>query len=202
MIQISELRLGPKESQNDQRIALSKLTSRLNEVIRAINSFDSIGGTGGSGGGTGLQGPTGIAGTAGITGPTGPTGPSLTRTTVTITTAIIGAGSTENGTVVIAKGAILYSIAADVDCRVILYSSAADRTADAGRSLGTPAPPGKGVLAEFGFNFSVRSIDMGPLIPVCNADGVPISSIYYAITNNTIGAVAVNVDILFLPLET
>ncbi len=197
MIQlIPELRLGPTNNEDHKRVAFHELTDRLNRVIRALNGAtafipDSP---------DALIGPPGPQGPPGPAGPPGTGGSSLSRTSVSIATASLAAGATEQGVVVVAKGAQLYTITADIACRVIFYSTAAARTADSGRPLGTPAPPGEGISAEFAFaTAGTFYVDPTPMLK--NLD-TGTSNIYYAITNNTGAPSIVNVGITFLPVET
>lgn len=195
MTKIPELQLGARASMVDLRVGLEETAKRLNRVIRAVNELD--GSAGGGGGGVGTPGPQGEPGPQ---GPPGPPGTGLSRTTVSIVTASLAAGATENGTVAVARGAELYTITADRACRVIFYSTAAARTADSGRALGVPAPPGEGISGEFSFaGPGTFYVDPTPVLK--NLDSTT-SDIYYAITNNSGGASVVTVTILFLPLET
>ncbi len=90
---------------------------------------------------------------------------------------------------------------ADRACRVELYATSADRTADASRPVGTPATPGKGVLGEWVFTGAL-TIDNGPTVAYYNGDGSPTSSIYYAITNLSGSTSTVAVQFVHLGLET
>lgn len=126
---------------------------------------------------------------------------SAERATATATTAAIADGATEDGVIAVAKTATMLSITVDRAARVIFYSSAAARTADAGRPLGTPATAGMGVLAEFSFA-APGTIECGPLPDLTNLDVSPTSDIYYAITNQSGSAGTIQVDVLYVPIET
>ncbi len=118
-------------------------------------------------------------------------GSSSSVDTFTITTASLASGATENGSVTL--GAEIYTIES-TNAWVRLYQSAAARTADSGRTLGTKATPGTGVLAEFSFT-SHATIEAGP-IPT-----LPIGSpVYYAIKNTGGGSAVITVIIVGLSL--
>ena len=123
------------------------------------------------------------------------------RATVTKTTASLANNAVENGTVTLAKSGNLYQLIVDRACRVVLYATSADRTADAARLIGTPATPGTGVLCEFAPTAS-GTTDCGPAIVYYNGDGSPTSSIYYAITNLSGATHTVQVQFVHLRLES
>jgi hypothetical protein len=135
-----------------------------------------------------------------------PTGGGIARSSVTKTTASLANNAAETGTVTMAKWGEMGEISVDRDCRVRLYATSADRTADASRPLGTPCPTTTSMLAEWSFQSgtvgantqSLRRLSVG----FYNADGSPASSIYYEIVNLSQATSTVAVTIHFLPLET
>lgn len=122
------------------------------------------------------------------------------RATVTATTASLANDATENGTVTLAKTTALLKLTTDRAARVVLYATAADRTADASRPIGTPATPGLGILAEFVTTGAV-TVDCAPVPTLYNGDGSPSTSLYYAITNTSGSTHTVQVDFTHLKLE-
>jgi hypothetical protein len=130
----------------------------------------------------------------------------VSRSSVTQTTASLANTAAETGTVTMAKWGEMGEISVDRDCRVRLYATSADRTADASRPLGTPCPTTVSMLAEWSFQSgtvgantqSLRRLSVG----FYNADGSPVSSIYYEIVNLSQATSTVAVTIHFLPLET
>ena len=130
-----------------------------------------------------------------------PASSSFARATVTKTTASLADGAQETGTVTLAKSGLLLQVIADRACRVELYGTSADRTADSARLVGTPATPGTGVLAEWVFTGAL-TIDCGPIVAYANQDGSPSTSIYYAITNMSGATHTVQVQFIHLGLET
>jgi hypothetical protein len=130
-----------------------------------------------------------------------PASTSFSRATVTQTTASLADQATENSTVTLAKSGHLYQIITDRACRVVLYATSADRTADATRLVGTPATPGTGVEFEYVATGAV-TVDLGPAVVYYNGDGSPATSIYYAITNTSGSTSTVQVQFVHLGLET
>ena len=109
---------------------------------------------GGSGGGPGPAGPAGAQGPAGPTGPAGPSGSGsgggglTSRTTVSVTTTSLAAGSSDNVQITGYKSYSLLSVQVDQAAWVTIYSSTANRTSDASRAITTDPTPGSGVIAE------------------------------------------------------
>lgn len=168
-----------------------------------------VGGTGPTGPtgptGAGSTGPTGSAGATGATGPTGgtgPTGPGGVRTTATVTTASLANLTSENDTIsTLGKGATLYSINLSVAGAIRFYCTAADRTADAGRGLGTLPPTGMGILAEFITTTTNQTIEASPIAYLFNSDGTPATSIYVTIFNLSGASSVVTATVIALVLE-
>jgi hypothetical protein len=123
------------------------------------------------------------------------------RDTFTKTTGSLANNTSEDGTVQLAKTCVLLQLIVDRACRIVYYSTPAARTADSGRVLGVPPSPGLGILAEFAPTGAV-TIDCGPLILLANGDGSPSTDIYYTITNMGGSTHTVQVDHLFLKLES
>jgi hypothetical protein len=194
-------------SPEDHRRALLEIEKTLNNLRLDDSGSIVVGGSGevfdpavvtGPPGPMGPQGPTGPQGPAGADG-TGGSG-SSTRTVVTHTTGSLANLAVEDGVIAIAKGAFLYKIEVDAACWIRFYDSAAARTVDAGRSLGTPATPGIGTLAEYSFA-GAGSLGGGPVPFLKNADGTPTTDIYYSITNRSGSTTAIQIDITYLPQE-
>lgn len=133
-------------------------------------------------------------------------GSTLSRAVVTQTTASLANNATENGTVTLAKWGHIGPIEVDRDCWIRLYATAADRTADASRVIGTPAASTTDLLAEWSFASGVVGGNDQTLrrlgVDYFNADGTVTSSIYYAITNRCGATSTVQVKFTHLALET
>lgn len=123
------------------------------------------------------------------------------RDTLTETTSSLANNAVENGTVQPAKSCLLLKVTVDRACRIVFYSTSAARTADAGRALGVPPSPGLGILAEFAPD-DTTPIDCGPIVILANGDGSPSTDIYYALTNRSGATHTVQMDLVYLKLES
>lgn len=117
----------------------------------------------GPAGPAGPQGPQGLTGADGPQGPEGPQGPQgpqgiqgpagesglVVREQVVYTTSSIADGATEDASVTISPSYRIIRIETDRAARVRVYSSTADRTADASRPVGTDPTGDHGVLLDF-----------------------------------------------------
>lgn len=123
------------------------------------------------------------------------------RTTLTATTASLvndAAGDlvfTETG-----KSGRFVSIATDRAAWVILYTSTAARTADAGRGIGTDPSPGSGVLAEV-LTTGAETIKLTPTVGYFNDETVLSSELYAKVANKSGAASTVQVDLTVIPAE-
>ncbi len=123
------------------------------------------------------------------------------RATVTKTTASLANNAVETGTVALAKSCLLIKVTVDRACRIVLYSTSAARTADAGRVLGVPPTAGLGILAEFAPTGAGDTF-CGPIVILANGDVSPATDIYYAITNMSGSTHTVQADFLHVKLES
>lgn len=132
----------------------------------------------------------------------GNSGTNVPRGNVVYTTGVIAAGSSEAGSITIAKSFAIIAVTVDRSCRVRLYSTAAQRTADASR--GTFAPPpintSHGVILDIVLDGSsaapLSNFICSPEAYGANADPSPSSAIYYTITNNSGANSTVTVTLL------
>lgn len=109
-----------------------------------------------------------------------------------VTTASLANNATENGTVTLGKSFELYKVVVDKHCRVRLYQTAADRTADAARPIGTAPDAGEGLITELIFDAIVgNTIRLAPRAAGENQDTPVVDTIYYAITNMSGGTATV-----------
>jgi hypothetical protein len=155
-----------------------------------------LAGSGSGGGATGPAGPTGATGPAGptgATGATGPAGPLQDRGTTTVTTSSLAAGATDSTiTCPLATTYRLLSIQTSRPARVRLYNTAAKRTADLSRPVGTDPVSDTGVMLEF-ITVDTAVHALSPLTDGASMETVPGSSIPMSVTNNdtVTGTVAV-----------
>lgn len=122
------------------------------------------------------------------------------RANVSASTGSIANTSTYNGTVVMAKGYVVYKVTTTAAAWVRAYTSIASRTADASRTIDQDPQPGAGVIVEVittGANtvlISPSAVGFNDESPVSNV--VPIS-----ITNISGGTANVGVTFTYLGLE-
>jgi hypothetical protein len=129
-------------------------------------------------------------------------GGGAVRTSLPITTAVIGSFVTEQGNVTLPVDvAALITIQMDGPARVRLYASPAAQAADLGRPSGRQATAGTGVLAEF-LVTAAQTVPCSPVPILSNDEGPPVlKKVYYTIENRSGGARAVTVTLTILPLE-
>jgi len=96
--------------------------------------------------------------------------------------------------------ALLMSLQANKACRVRLYTTAAARTSDSGRGLGTDPTAGTGVLCEYVFA-SASTLGGEPPVILRNGDGTPTNEVYYAIQNRSGSTGTVTVTATLLAME-
>lgn len=159
-------------------------------------------------GDTGAQGPQGPQGPKGDTGNTGPAGPQgdpgppggfEARTTSVVTTGSLANGATANVTMTLPAGYRLLKIETDVAARVRLYDSAASRTADASRPIGTDPTGRHGVILDFVTTQAALSWWMNPVVDGYTADAS--TSVPVAVTNLSGGAHTVTVTLTYVRSE-
>jgi hypothetical protein len=128
---------------------------------------------------------------------------SISRQSVSFTTASIANLATATGTASVATTGILLgaSTGTNGSCRVRLYSTAAARTADAARAVGTDPTPESGCLADL--VLADANSHALTLLPFCfaNADGTPSSTLYYSVTSYQAVATTFAVTLTYLALE-
>jgi hypothetical protein len=104
-------------------------------------------------------------------------GITLSRQTINLV------GANGDGTVMMSQGFSIVKVTASAACRLRLYRSAADRTADAGRDDSTPAPIQGIVLGEFVWPFAgttywttgyVARLEAGDSTVYYRIDGGPV----------------------------
>lgn len=132
-------------------------------------------------------------------------GPVLKRQNILKTTASLADTASESGSININCGTFaMIEIHVDRDCRVEFYSTAAFRTADAGRAYNTPPSSGgeNGIIADFGFDSGgAQTWVCSPALIGANTDSSPLSTLYYRVTNMSGSTSTVAVTITIVPLE-
>ena len=175
----------------------------------------------GGGGGIGATGATGIQGNIGATGPagsesasTGATGASgiqgnigatgvgttASRSTVSGVTSSLTNGTTDNINLTGFKGYALYKIQVTAASWVRIYSSAAARSSDSGRSSGTDPASDAGVITEI-ITTGSGIVTLTPAVLGFNDETVPTTTIPIAVTNNSGAAAAITVTLTLVKTE-
>lgn len=110
---------------------------------------------------------------------TGGGGSSITGTIIrkTETETASGGALTFSG---IGSSGLLVSLYSDIDAWIVLYPTAASRTADSGRAYGTDPAPGSGVLAE-AFVAAGTTVLVSPGTVYYNNDTTAADAIYAAV---------------------
>lgn len=130
--------------------------------------------------------------------PTPPLGDGGSGSTGTGGTTL-ASNTTGQGSIKLAAGIVLNSIAANKASRVIFYDTAAHATADRNRKIGTPPGKNSGVQAEFLFSTSNETITCNPTAVIKNGDTPQSSLIYYRITNLSGGLATVTLTLNYVP---
>ena len=132
----------------------------------------------------------------------GNSGTNVPRGNVVYTTGSIAAGGNETGSIAIAKSFAIIAVTVDRSCRVRLYSTAAQRTADIGRGAFSPPPinTSHGVIMDIILDGSaaapLSNFICSPEVYGANGDLFPTAAVYYTITNNTALSSTVQVTLL------
>jgi len=97
------------------------------------------------------------------------------------------------------KSYALYTVVAEKECRIRIYSDAASRTADLSRPVSDDPPEGAGVIAEFVATSPNTTFKVTPAIYGYIDDGETVMPV--TVTNNTGGATDIDVTFTVLKLE-
>jgi len=132
-------------------------------------------------------------------------GPLLKRVNVIKTTASLGNGIAETGSIAFScKSFALLSVAGDRSCRVQLYSTAAARDVDANRPVNMPpdSETQNGIICDMLLSAGgAETWVCAPPLLGSNADTTPAQTIYYRITNNSGSTSSVTATLSIVPIE-
>ena len=124
------------------------------------------------------------------------------RTTVSGTTASIANAASDNVDITsAAKAYSVLSIEVDQAAWVRVYSSAAARTNDSGRSEGVDPDPDAGVHAEI-ITTGATTVKFTPASVGWNDENPVTDTIYLTVTNKSGSTNTITTTLLILPLET
>lgn len=126
-----------------------------------------------------------------------------TATPFAIRTQVLGAGAQFVGSVQIAKGFQLLSVAANGACRIQLYGTAQAQAQDLGRALDEPPAAGttQNIITDLALDTPPYSWSFQNRI-AANADSPQTSTVYVTISNIGLAAVAYTVTFQCVPLES
>lgn len=161
---------------------------------------DGAPGAPGADGIDGADGAPGAPGAPGADGADGADGGAASRSTLTqaVTAA---AGAEVSVDLTLAKSFALYKVTATKACRIRLYATAADRTADASRITQVAPQPDAGLITEIILDGSMLSLPINPPQLGSNLETVPSSTIKALIANNGSSA-DLSLTFTWLGLET
>ena len=97
------------------------------------------------------------------------------------------------------KSYAIYSVTAEKECRIRIYSDTASRTADASRAASEDPPEGSGVVAEFIATSPNTTFKVTPAIYGYIDDSETVMPV--SVTNNTGSTTDIDVSITVLKLE-
>lgn len=123
------------------------------------------------------------------------------RANATLTTASLANNATETGTVALGKSFALIKASADRACRVRLYGTAAQRTADASRAAGTDPTGEHGVVCDLVFTSGNLALDLAPMVFGACQESTVSADIPYSVTNTSGATSAVQVTFSRLAME-
>jgi hypothetical protein len=143
--------------------------------------------------------PTGTGATQTLAISTTPGGASLSRGSAN-TTVTVAAAATATNTITLPKSCTISSIETDKAATVVLYSSAAAATADAGRDLTTSPTAGTGVVCQI-TRIAGGVTELDPIPVLMNRESTPNNTYTVRVKNNA-GTADVVVTIDYLSLDT
>lgn len=120
----------------------------------------------------------------------------VSRSIVTVITAVLGTNATENGHVDLGKAYTLYQVSASSDARIRLYRTDTDRAADATRPAGTDPAfyQEHGIILDLLVTGSFCDWRLAPVVQGAGGSGSAVSFSSYAVQNLAGGSTAVSVS--------
>ncbi len=117
-----------------------------------------------------------------IRGPAGANGTGSTRTTTTVTTGSVANNVSITVDIVLSKTYLLMAIQTSKPARVTAYESAAARTADANRAVGTDPTSTAGVVLDY-VTSDATAQGLSPLVTGRNNENPVTTTIPLRVTN-------------------
>lgn len=121
---------------------------------------------------------------------------------VAITTTVLGPGAVFQGTLAVSRSYQLLSVQSSVPARVELYGTNFQQIADLSRALDTAPPAGstQGIVTDVALDTAPLSWSFQNRVGA-NGDSPQAPNAYITITNLSGAAVAVTVNITYVPIE-
>jgi len=126
--------------------------------------------------------------------------PTTSRTTASVTSASLTAGSSGTYTITGFKGYALLKIQTSSAAWVTLYTDTAARTSDSSRSEAVDPLPGSGVVAEV-ITTGAETIVISPGTIGFSNEGTPTTSIPIKIVNKGVSSTTITVTLTVLKIE-
>ena len=125
----------------------------------------------------------------------------VVRTTANATTGTITPGASDNIPITIPKSCDILKIATNYPAWVVLYNTAASRSADAARAASIDPATGSGIMAEVITTSTKLTIPMSPVPVFVNDDTTPADVAYLKVQNYDGVSRAITVTITFARRE-
>ena len=122
------------------------------------------------------------------------------RTSISVTTDVITAGTKASTVVTGFKGYALYNIEVSAAAWITIYSSTTARDSDVGRSISTDPTPGSGVIAEI-ITIDANKQYFSPALVGYSSEEPPTTDIPLSVYNNSGSDTAITVTVTYLQLE-
>lgn len=134
---------------------------------------------------------------------TGGTGALPLRDEIVETTGSLADAASEDidVTAIGASSLRLISLETDVEARVRVYGTDADRDADAARPVGTDPTGDHGVLLDFVTTTGDLAPRLSPQVDCSNLDAMPTDTLYMRVTNLSGSTDTVEVTLTYIPTE-
>lgn len=123
------------------------------------------------------------------------------RASASYATAALANSASETGAIALAKSYRLLSIATDRPCRVRVYATVAQRTADAARAIGTGPAGNHGLMLEYVSTAAVLTAALSPAVDGANLEASPSTSVPISVQNLSGSTSTVQVSFVFLGTE-
>lgn len=123
------------------------------------------------------------------------------RKTLSVATSSLADKAEWTGTAAFGLGYRLMAITTSAPCRVRIYATVAQRTADAGRAVGTDPTGNHGLLFEFISSTGNLASGLTPAVDCYNLESTPVVTNAIAIQNLSGAAATITTSFIYLTTE-